>query len=125
MSTNWSIFGEASTALLYGCYSIDGRNRLKYIDITEQTVIDLSNTFSHDNIYTLIPVIDLAVGLRWESTLWNDAYRLLFDLGWENHTWIDFNKFSFKINEQGTSSYSNLDGNLTLSGIRFRARFEF
>ena len=125
MTKHWSIFGEGSVALLYGCYNIRDHYSL-FFGSSTQINDNFSHTYNNDGIYALQPVIDLGIGFRWETTFSNESYRIGFDIGWENHIWIDFNQLTRPLNnDRSLQNYMSAQGNLSLSGLVVRGRFEF
>lgn len=83
-------------------------------------------------------MLDLALGLRWETTWCCDRYMTALDLGWEHHILFDQNhrwKTSdfFDVLTQGTSDpeawgyrqYDEATGNLGLGGFVLRLNFDF
>ncbi|NGX50744.1 MAG: hypothetical protein K1060chlam2_00594 [Chlamydiae bacterium] len=131
MTKHWSVFGDGDVALIYGCFNL--RNRFGSLIIRRdnmggiETLQNFTHTYNNDNFYSIQPVIDLAIGFRWETTFSNCSYRLNFDAGWENHSWIDFNRLTrFKKTEViFAQDFLPPAGNLSMSGVVVRGRFEF
>ena len=114
-------FGDIGLNLLYGTERLHqpgthqnlGTLRLAY---TEKT---------HDNWIINRPMLDLAVGIRWDELIFNDVYRVRFQLGWEQHVLWGFAKSINYVasDEQGKFTFNN--GDLTVSGFAFQGRFDF
>lgn len=81
---------------------------------TFSSLVNLQNSY-----YTLKPVVEWMLGFRWEMWLGCDEYHLAFDLGWEAQHWFSQNKF-IRISGDDTAN-----GDLSLMGLTFRARFDF
>ena len=135
MSSNWSIFGKAQLSLTYGKFQNE-RKLFQYIVDTNSTFIydNSSYTYRPDDFYALLPTIDLAMGIRLEMTSNLNAYRLMFDAGWENHSWISYNQLErpVYINDNLNNTTQDvqievfsMNRNLTLSGLTVRGRIEF
>ena len=90
------------------------------------TADNFTHTYNNNNVYALQPVIDLAIGFRWETTFYDESFRISFDAGWENHSWIDFNKLTRPLTDDiADQSFISSEGNLSMSGVVVRGRFEF
>ncbi len=125
LTKHWSIFGESDIALIYGRYEIRDRYSFFFGSFT-QTNLDISHTYNNDNIYSFQPIIDLGIGIRWETTFLDECYRINIDAGWENHIWIDFNKLTRPLTDKfQNQSFMSSEGNLSISGLVIRGRFEF
>jgi len=81
-----------------------------------------------------LPTIDLAMGIRLEMTSNLNAYRLMFDAGWENHSWISYNQLErpVYINDNLNNTTQDvqievfsMNRNLTLSGLTVLGWIEF
>lgn len=127
ITKNWSVFIDGALSLIYGPFN--QKTSFKQFATNPagvQTTL-VSTNMRHDDIYTLQSIYDLAIGLRWETTLYNEAYRLLFDAGWENHFWPHFNHLDANItgNSPIANAFMSSNGDLTLIGLVLRGRFEF
>ena len=83
------------------------------------------------------PVLDTAIGLRYEDTYCCDEYRFSLDLGWEHHIWFDHNHRYVSILQVNQSPPSGdplvlaqIDFNFSTYNVGFggfvlRARFDF
>ncbi|NGX38344.1 MAG: hypothetical protein K1000chlam2_01517 [Chlamydiae bacterium] len=135
----FSLFGNADLALLWGRFE-SKRKETAIITITSpSTSLDEREPLgeSKSEFSQMQAIIDLGIGLRWESTYCCDRYRFALDLGWEHHIWFDHNhrmqlRGQFEqdnvVGSQNGVSFVDFDetyGNLTLAGLTVRARFEF
>lgn len=133
---NFILFSNIDMALLWG--KIRVRKKEDYTGANASGLVGLNyhNIFTN-SFYQMEPVLDLAIGLRWEET-WCYKVRTYLDLGWEHHVWFDvnhrikFNNPSEDFNSgtpstevNGYLSYDDLEGNLMMGGlvVRFRADF--
>lgn len=83
-----------------------------------------------NDFYTMQPILDLAIGLRWEETWCCNTYRTALDLGWEHHVWFDHGSRYLVIDTSGGSSdvfkvYSEIASNLMMGGFVLKLRFDF
>lgn len=121
---NWSIFGTGDIALLLGKFDLKKQESL-LIQNNVATRASYQNTF-RDDYYDIQPNFDLAIGIRAEFGLSEDRFHLGFDLGWEEHLWLDFNRLLRSMSDDPDMLiYQRQDGNLSLSGLVARARFDF
>lgn len=126
----WSVYGDAAVALTYGRLSIKAKDAFQqYVSVAPGIPPLLAGKYEvtlRDGYYKLMPIVDLAGGLQFESLLSQNRYRLVLSGGWETHFFIDHNEFL-----RGTSisavqtDLPSADGNLTLSGFALRGRLDF
>ncbi len=123
---NFGIYADLAIALLWGEFDITRTQTTVSADpVTTLTTFDLKERFK-DDFNQFQTVIDLALGLRWQMYFSDDEYRLRFDLGWENHVWLDHNQLTKFNNGLVALDYEGrLYGQLSMTGVVFRARFDF
>lgn len=136
----FSLYGNVEAALLWGQFN----NRLsrKYTS-TSTTLLgvtsdDMNATPSaRDNFSGMQPVVDVGIGLRWETCWCDNRYRFNLDAGWEHHVFLDYN-YRVKVNSPDieptalagntgrvSTVYSEEHTNLGMGGFILRARFDF
>ncbi|NGX57414.1 MAG: hypothetical protein K940chlam3_00305 [Chlamydiae bacterium] len=73
----------------------------------------------------LVPVLELLLGIRWDSRVC-DCYDMFVFVGWENQVWWDLNRY---ILFGASSNNNNIEfgphGNLTYQGLTVRAGMGF
>lgn len=116
---NFSLFGDVAVTALWSKF----RTHRKDTDVTlvDQsaenqpltTVIDTKNSF-----YTITPVFEYDIGLRYELWFSDDEYHFLIQAAWEEQLWYNMNQF-LKLNETGSH------GDLGLQGLTVKLRFDF
>ena len=108
----WSIVSDASFAGIW----VDYDNHRK--DTISQTVPGNTSTINikYEPNSTLFN-LDLMLGIKGEWWLYNEAFHLSAQLGWENQIWLDYGNFIF-LNR-------NSNGNLTFTGLTAKLRFDF
>lgn len=114
-NTNWSIFGDFAISALWGKFDTTRKDVTSNDSnpATIQTVFNVENNF-----YTLKEVLELALGLRWETWFSDDDYHFMIQAGWEEQIWLS--------NNQLISFYEeSAHGDLTLHGLTIKARFDF
>ncbi|MBS0615309.1 MAG: hypothetical protein JSR58_02000 [Verrucomicrobia bacterium] len=117
LGSGWSLFGELDAALMYG------KQRVRQGEELETG--DVSRGSSSDRWMTLRSSIDLALGLRWDRLFCDDAYRIRFQLGWEDHIFFDMNQNYRFVSSVTKGVFAGNRGNLSLNGVAFQARFDF
>jgi hypothetical protein len=114
----WSIYGDASFALLYGFHQPDREDQVRAS--TEFEWVDLKWSFR-----TTRAVADLQLGLRWDS--WTDDERVHFRIqaGWEHHVYFSQNQFIRFVDNEAIGNFLGNQGDLTLQGWTLAARLDF
>jgi hypothetical protein len=120
LTQHFSIFGEGYVSTMWSYFESSR------VDKASQVTTD-ANFFNFDNLtitnsiqkhHTITPVIELQIGLRWETMCSNDDYRIRFQAGWEEQLWFNQNQF---ININGYNPY----GNLSFQGVTAEIRIDF
>lgn len=139
LGCNVSIYGNLDGALIWG--KSQSTKKESYNQSFFNGGIFVLSSFNPDNFhrefFTMVPILDVALGLRWEDTWCRDRYRTALDLGWEHHVWFDLNH---RLLMNGTGSGSGgtqtsvisgfttvdvLNTNLYYGGFVLRVRFDF
>ncbi len=111
----WSFYGLASFSLLYGHFDCDFHLKENHILVAK----------SDDDFHNGISNSQLAFGIRWDTYFSRLRYHLGLYAGWEQNIWFGINKMNrFDQNLQMGSLEKN-NGNLSLQGGTFGARFDF
>jgi hypothetical protein len=97
-SKMFSLYANVDAALLWGKFKGSRKVRSTYTSCdfnppTAGTCTPFSNDTGYINateeLYQMVTIIDLALGLRWEMNWSCDRYRTALDIGWEHHTWFN------------------------------------
>ena len=126
INRNWSVFVNWAISLLYG--SFDNKTHLQAFgfNANNQEISNFDQQFNHDDIYTLQSVCDLAIGIHWELPIYDSAYKVSFDAGWESHLYPGYNHLDANVSASSNgATYLPAEGDLTLSGLVLRGKFEF
>lgn len=137
----FSLFGDLGVALLWG------NNRLKERDHYQSIIVSAIGatlpgndfaTTSKENFFRMQTLLDLALGLRFETNWCQNRYAFALDAGWEHHIWFNYNKRNKRfdaINTSITSSsilltsfdfgQTSVISDLMFGGFVLKARFDF
>ncbi len=138
----FSLYGNLDIALLWGNKGM--KKTENYTVVSRQNLSgDLSGTQVNYNYTTsksqygdMQPMLDLAIGLRWEDYYCQRRYHFTIDLGWEHHLLFDHN-FRFKTDGnngatlasdslvQGFQGYDETSHNVSFGGLVIGATFGF
>lgn len=113
----WSIFGNLTGSILYGFHHIKDTTKSKPTGVE---FVNLKDRFRVSH-----PILDLEMGLRWDNMFSNDRFHLGLQIGWEHHIYFSQNQFPFFIDDVSIGNYVANQGDLTLQGWTFSARFDF
>ena len=111
MWNKWSIYGNFAISALYNDF--DNHQKMTYQD--PGIKFDHMN-FKRDT-HRVSPVLELGLGLRFETDFYEDNYQFLLQAGWEEQVWFDQNQF-FNLQD-------NTEGNMSLEGLTIKASFSF
>lgn len=117
LGSGWSLFGNLSAAIVYGFHHIKDENENKPSDIK---YMDLKNRYRISQ-----PVLDLEMGVRWDNMFCNDRFHLGLQVGWEHHVYFSQNQFPVFTDNVSRGVFVSNQGDLTLQGWTFAARFDF
>ncbi len=116
-SRNFSIIGDMAFTGLWEEFKVKRFDTItnNATDIVSGSIINLK-----ENQYTVEPVIEWMLGLKWETGLSCDAYHLAITAAWEEQVWFEQNNF---LRIPGTASVSG--DSLSLQGLTVDVRFDF
>lgn len=141
---NFILFGNVEMALIWGKFQAKKKENYRLDQVNTAApepsfVAVLYKNKANNDFFQMTPILDLAIGLRWEETWCCDRYRTALDLGWEHHIFFDQNHrlktiAPFAVRDRNEndavlaqyfSSYDEATGNLMFGGFVLRARFDF
>ena len=109
---NWSIYGDIAASELASNF----KSRSKSVSITtEQSINNTDIYLSTHSFYTITPVLEVALGVRYEMLFSQDRYQFFVQAGWEQQVWWDQNQLIV----------STENGKLTLQGLDVKLGFAF
>ncbi|MCP5492150.1 MAG: outer membrane beta-barrel protein [Chlamydiales bacterium] len=112
-TNDWSIFGNFALSALWSGYDTD-------LTVTDTTIgvqdVDLN---TDNSFHTVSPVLELMIGIRYETWFYHDEYHIAIDAGWEEQVWWGHNRYVV-INQPQRNG-----GDLTFQGLTLTFRFDF
>ena len=113
LTKNVSVFGDLALASIWG--KVDEKRRENKKERRE-----LSTVFNlEDHVHKLEPVLNLALGLRWEAWIDHDRLHFSMEAGWEHQVWLAHGLW---IQKEGELYHR---GDLSLQGLTLKGRFDF
>lgn len=121
MDTSWHITREFSIIGNMAFTGLWEQFKARRFDtaISSTNVLN-SSVNMKETQYSVAPVMEWMLGLKWETGLSCDEYHLALTAAWEMQVWFDQNQF---LRVPGTASGTG--GNLSLQGLTIDARFDF
>lgn len=139
----FALYGDAGMALYWGklkeknVMSLGQWQNPGTSSVTR--AVDQTIGFTYNNDYfCMTPILDLAIGIRWESYWCDQQYHFAFDLGWEHHVLFHHNhRTNFATNMDTTTGTNSTDvaelgdvplareTNIAMGGLVVRVRFDF
>lgn len=125
LTKNFSFIGEAAVSGVWTQFTVS------HIDTATTSGSSVANenasnfqTYNQKSqFYSITPVLELLLGLRFDWLFSNDDYRIRLQAGWENQVWFNQNNFS-AVCESVTSSNTK-SNQLTMQGLTAELRFDF
>jgi len=115
---NWSLFGDFAATALASHFDVDQKATDFELNNTVKVGADRVVYNYNNKIDTITPVIEWAMGVRWDYWFNEDSYHVGLQLGWEQQWWYGMNRFHNMF--QGDDR-----GNLVMQGVTFKLRFDF
>lgn len=126
LDTQWglgygfSLFGNASAALLYGFYESTNYQTQVFSGSSNDAV---SNT---NSVRVGRAITELSLGVRWDTMFGDDRCHFGIQAGWENLMFFGQNQFSHFIGTSNNAgSYVSNQGDLTIQGWTLSGRLDF
>jgi hypothetical protein len=129
-SGNWGFFGNLAWSLIYGKFEVDHDE-----DNFSQVATNNARTpvlETNDNFYAIRGIVDVALGLQWQTLYRNNNCGVLLQLAWEFHQFFNQNQF-WRVNRvmdsttaaHGENVFAPSRGDLSTQGVTLTARFTF
>lgn len=112
MWNKWSVFGNFAATALYSDFDVDQKLDFQSAGTGKVKMMDLDR-----DVHTVTPVLEFALGLRYETDFYNNNYQFMIQAGWEEQIWFNENQFSNLSN--------GATGNLTIEGLTIKTGFSF
>lgn len=107
----WCIFGEFAVSALWNDFDV------KRKDTTQTAIGSFTTLNTKFDSHSVSAVIEIALGLRFETTFHNDDYLFMLQAGWEEQIWFNQNQFF--------NPLSQSPQDLTFEGLTIKAGFDF
>lgn len=127
LGSGWSIFANLAAAILYGEHTIKVKDE-------DEPAFDNGSASSlpngvfvklRDKAWVAHPILDLQLGLRWDTLLANDHLHLGIQLGWENHVYFSQNQFPIFSVVFNLGKFFANQGDLSLEGWTLGVQLDF
>ncbi|MCK4933971.1 MAG: hypothetical protein KAR79_00130 [Simkaniaceae bacterium] len=116
---NFCLYGDFALSALWSKFDIDRRDsngNSTPDDCGKCSRINILNT--NNSFYTIKPVLELELGLRYDWWFSDDDYHFGLSAGWEEQIWINHNNLLHLYDETA-------HGDLVTQGLTLKARFDF
>ena len=110
---NFSLIGDVAISALWSGYDVERHDTDTFLGLSSNAID------THNNYHTVSPVLELLIGLRYESWFYGNEYHIAIDAGWEEQIWWGHNRYVV-INQPQHNG-----GNLSFHGLTFKVRFDF
>lgn len=117
----WSIYADAAVSLLYGHFNLLNNT----VETTNAALTVTNRIYSPQKVKATRAITDLALGLRWDRNFDEDRFHIGFNAGWEQHIYFGQNQLQNYVNHTNPGQIVQNNGDLTLQGFAFGARFDF
>ena len=113
--THWSLFMDMGIALPWTKTQVNSRLQ------NNATAAMLNDAHTLDTYWTTAPMIEMALGLRWE-TWWTEGmnWNFMLQAAWEEQVWFDHNQ----MRPIGTQAIGG-NGNYIMQGLTIKAKVGF
>lgn len=132
LGCGFSLYGNLAASIVYGRFDVEHEEkvRLAVTPFSKTPVLETKNHFRAGRA-----ILDLGLGLQWETMFCDCKYGFLAALGYEQHTFFDQNQFwrvvrvggsgSALPNNSGQNVHHENSGNLSTSGWTLRFALNF
>lgn len=111
MAKHWGIYGDFAATALWSDYKI------KRVDTTQTALANVDSFNVKYKEKTITPVIELGLGLRYDTTFHNDDFMFMLQAGWEEQIYMDQLHFF--------DAHDRVNENLTVQGLTIKAGLYF
>ncbi len=117
----WSLFMDSGVALPWGHYQTSSyQTWVQGPGSALPAGLDVVLANNNSSIWNVAPMLELALGLRWETT-WSDCneWSFMLQAAWEEQVWLGHNLMSvLNVGNGGGNSY-------TMQGLTLKAQLDF
>ncbi|MBY0530219.1 MAG: hypothetical protein K2P51_08565 [Rhabdochlamydiaceae bacterium] len=115
LGAGFSLFGNADLSILFGFFDIDEKAKA-----AGSTLWEVSNSFR-----TGRAIFDIALGIKWCRTFWDERVGFTFKAGYEYHHYFDQNQFLLSNGNSAFELFNPVTGDLTYQGVSLSAQIDF
>lgn len=112
----FSLYGEVSASLLWERFEAEEKTDIAPLEVGDAE--PLTALYVGNDIRAVRPVVELTLGLRWETWFCCEHYHFSIEAGWEEQWWSDQNQLFDAYQE-------TRQGDLSLHGLTLKARIDF
>lgn len=112
----FSLYADWAVTGLFGTFSIDRKDTEQQVPDDVNPKYTIFNTKNDPT--TLKPLLEMGIGLRYETWFADDEYHFLLQAGWEEVYLANYNQFLKLFSESN-------HGDLSMQGLTIKARFDF
>ncbi len=112
----WSLYSDWAFSLMYGPLYVHQAEKVSY---EEEKRYNLFNCF-----HSAKSILDLALGLQWETFFRQRRLHFLIQAGFEEHLLFGQNRF-FHFPAQSANALDSASGNLALQGLVLNAKLTY
>lgn len=117
LTNGFSVFGNASGALLYGHYEVEYKNWY--------SAVDARRIKMQGNMHRFSPTAQIHLGLAYDQYIRNNKQHIGVSLGYDCQYWWSINQ-SFDNADIGTvSQYVRVNGDMSFHGVTLHLRLDF
>jgi hypothetical protein len=117
MGQGLSLYADGAGSLMSGKFQIYQR---EHLDINNTTLVSITNHPS-----SVISVAEVALGLQWDRTFYQDRYHFGVKLGWEMQYYWNQNRFMHFLSSSNPGSISTNNSDLSFMGVTLGFRWDF
>lgn len=119
MTPQWSIYGDLALSAMFNALHSNRENHCTFKTGVDNTLKEVKQTRTRGHLHTVSSVVEMGLGLRFETFFNNNHYKYLLEAGWEAQVWFDQAAFAF------LSNSSTHPGNLSMQGLTIKTGFWF
>jgi len=125
----FSLYGGLDLSLLWGKSKLKEKH-MEFASFTDTTtgaiqVVRNYNSSADSDVFSMQPILDLAIGLRYELKLCCDRYQIGVDVGWEHHVWLEHTMRHYQTDQSPLTSGEENQHDIEFGGFVLQARFDF
>lgn len=115
LASKWSIYADLALTAMFNTLHSHRDNNVQAT--TTSDVVHQTHTKGHLN--TVSSILEMGLGLRFETCFSQNRYKYMLEAGWETQVWFDQAAFAFLNNA------SSHPGNLSMQGLTIKTGFWF